>query len=567
MTLSPENGTTLRAVERAFATAGVHGIVAPGSRRVHVALPDFARAERAFSEWQLQVDERVVRAVAEIKEREQRVARAKAVIDHYSSTDPDVLLPDFPSRGVLDPHQIQAVAIASHKDVGGLCLFDEQGLGKTAMALFAFHRLRSEGLVTRMLVVTPKNVISEWVRDAGNFFTDTYRLRAVVGTSAQKRACLNERADIYVTNFETAVTLRLRLEDWLEAEQGRALLVVDEGYFVKNRMARRTKAIRVLRSKVERCLILCGTPAPNRAQDLVEQFNIADKGLTFQSLRVPKDDEGARAAIQRVIAERGPYLRRLKDDVFPHLPGKTFHRVLVSLGPAQQRIYESLLGELIHDLEIVDDLTFKKNVASFMARRMGLLQVCSNPAAVVDGYEETPAKVAALDTLLEELIANRNEKVVLWSFFTHSLEVLLHRYERFHPVRLDGKVTSLAERGEAIRRFQEDGQTMLFVANPAAAGAGITLHRARYAVYESMSNQGAHYLQSLDRVHRRGQSRPVEDFVLLCDKTIEVREYERLIQKERQAQRLLGDQVRQPVTRQAMLRDAFDAARLIGLSA
>ena len=63
---------------------------------------------------------------------------------------------------------------------------------------------------------------------------------------------------------------------------------------------------------------------------------------------------------------------------------------------------------------------------------------------------------------------------------------------------------------------------MVFVANPAAAGAGLTLHRARVAIYESLSNQAAHYLQSLDRIHRRGQKREVEYVVMLCDGTLEI---------------------------------------------
>jgi SNF2 family DNA or RNA helicase len=105
---------------------------------------------------------------------------------------------------------------------------------------------------------------------------------------------------------------------------------------------------------------------------------------------------------------------------------------------------------------------------------------------------------------------------------------------------------------------------MLFAANPAAAGAGLTLHRARIAVYESMSNQAAHYLQSIDRIHRRGQTRDVEYLILLCDKTIEVDEYERLITKERFAQELLGDRVEEPITRQSMLSEALNALRTIG---
>ncbi len=104
---------------------------------------------------------------------------------------------------------------------------------------------------------------------------------------------------------------------------------------------------------------------------------------------------------------------------------------------------------------------------------------------------------------------------------------------------------------------------MVLVANPAAAGAGLTLHRARIAIYESLSNQAAHYLQSLDRIHRRGQTRDVEYLILLCDQTIEIQEYERLVVKETAAQSLLGDVVSAPMTRETFLRDARSAVDLL----
>src|SRR5262249_45216186 len=153
----------------------------------------------------------------------------------------------------------------------------------------------------------------------------------------------------------------------------------------------------------------------------------------------------------------------------------------------------------------------------------------------------TPAKLRTLDELLPSLIEDRGEKVVIWSFYTASLAAIFLRYERFKPVRYDGTITDINIRRDFVRRFQEDDETMLFVANPAAAGAGLTLHRARVAVYESMSNQAAHYLQSIDRIHRKGQTRAVEYVILLCNNTIEVREYERLTEKESAAGELLGD--------------------------
>jgi SNF2 family DNA or RNA helicase len=112
-------------------------------------------------------------------------------------------------------------------------------------------------------------------------------------------------------------------------------------------------------------------------------------------------------------------------------------------------------------------------------------------------------------------------------------------------------------RREAVRKFQEDDGTMLFVANPAAAGAGLTLHKSRISVYESMSNQAAHYLQSLDRTHRRGQTRNVQYVVLLCEESIEIEEYNRLLGKEQAAQELLRDDVVQALTRETLLAEAL----------
>ena len=143
------------------------------------------------------------------------------------------------------------------------------------------------------------------------------------------------------------------------------------------------------------------------------------------------------------------------------------------------------------------------------------------------------------------------------------MAAIAQRYARYGVVRYDGSVSDVGVRRDAVRRFQEDEETMVFVANPAAAGAGLTLHRARVAIYESLSNQAAHYLQSLDRIHRRGQEREVEYVVMLCDGTLEVSEYDRLVQKEQAAQDLLGDQVDVPITREAFLADVREAAALL----
>ena len=87
------------------------------------------------------------------------------------------------------------------------------------------------------------------------------------------------------------------------------------------------------------------------------------------------------------------------------------------------------------------------------------------------------------------------------------------------------------------------------------------------AIYESISNQAAHFLQSLDRVHRRGQERDVDYVALLSTNSIEGLEYQRLHQKAQAQADLLGDDHDEPMTRVLMLQDLVVAAVNEGMRA
>ena len=551
---------SLRIVEHRLVEADLEAIVLRPVRQVHIDALNIGLVCDALNEWDVEIHSDisdVLRSRAQQEYQHQNAWRAVQYLMQPGKAD--VALGDFTDADHLDPHQRQAVAAATHEQISGLCIFDEQGLGKTIQALFSFHRLRQLDRVGRMIVICPKTMVGEWVSETKRFFVNRYDVEAVSGTAAEKRAVLDRAPDILAMNFETATSLQTRIRDLLHCDRGQSLLVVDESFFVKNSTALRTRAVKELRARVGRCLVLCGTPAPNSAHDLVEQFNIADGGVAFHGVKVPKDREEARNVVQNVIDERGVFIRRLKGQVMPELPSRRFQTVFVPLQPEQARAYSMVLRRLADDLKSTDEVAFKKHITSFMSRRLALLQLCSCPGAVVENYTETPAKLIALDSILEEFISKRREKVVVWSFFRNSLEVIFNRYAKYGAVRLDGSVTDSEIRRESISRFQEDDATMLFVANPAAAGSGITLHRSRVSIYESLSNQAAHYLQSLDRIHRRGQTRHVEYLVLLADQTIEKHEYDRLLRKEAISRDLLGDVVEPPLSRQAMLDEVLES--------
>ena len=486
------------------------------------------------------------------------------IVDGGISVAKDKLREHKERLGVLDDHQWTNVAAMTLQGSFGMCIFDEQGAGKTVTFIHAFDILFEKNLTDFALIVAPKSMIPEWKEDFKRFMGDLYRVEIITGNKHEKIHALSSGADVLVTNFETVVSLEDEIKSLVNQYQKRAVLAIDESFFIKNLTAKRTRVLRRIREYCGRAFVLCGTPAPNSPHDLVQQFSIVDYGLTFDGLEIPEEKEDAHPVIQRAIESSGIYVRHMKSEVMPDLPPKRFNRILVPLNPIQQGLYKAALDGMLLDLQSTTEQSFGQQITSFLARRNALLQICSNPSRLVDGYVETPSKVEVLDGLLSETIEKRNEKVVLWSFYTNSLNTIFERYKKYNPVRYDGEVSSVEERRKAIRDFQSDNTTMLFIGNPAAAGAGITLHRSHIAVYESMSNQAAHYLQSLDRIHRRGQTEDVEYVVLLSEGTIEVAEYNRLVDKEQMAHDLLGDKVDEQITREVFLKELEEAEKIFG---
>jgi SNF2 family DNA or RNA helicase len=490
---------------------------------------------------------------AEIAARADSVRRAVAAVKAAGAARARRAIADCTIANILDDHQALNVATLMVDGSWGGCVFDEQGTGKTVTLIATFDLLVERNLTDTLMVVAPKSMVAEWKEEFRRFTGDLYRVVVAEGDRRAKASAFFARADVIVVNYETLVSLRdevVRL-----AQRTRLTLAVDESFNVKNAEAARSAAARHVREWCTHAFVLCGTPAPNRSDDIVAQFDLVDLGLTFAGLHVDKDRDTAHRQVSHRLTERGLYIRNTKTQVLTDLPPKSFQEVDVELTGHQQAAYEAATRDLILDLQRADDAAYARQIQTFLERRAVLLRICADPTPVVPGYTELPAKVSAIDTLLERLVRDRGEKVLLWSFYRSSLDRLAQRYSHYGLVRVDGTVTDNRDRRDAVRQFQHDPDVKVFLGNPAAAGAGLTLHAARYALYESLSNQAAHYLQSLDRIHRRGQSRDVRYVTLVARGTIEEAEYARLRSKAAIQGDLLGDPPDQPPTRRMLLEE------------
>jgi SNF2 family DNA or RNA helicase len=464
-------------------------------------------------------------------------AKAIEVVRGVMSSQVDVNLSGVWDN-ILDTQQKRAVSSMILPGLTGLCLFDEQGSGKTVMTIAAFDLLCEQRQIQKMFVVCPKSVIQAWVTDFSTFLHDKYKVAIIQGDSAQRRSIILGDSDVLVMNFESVGSVL----EWLKipAESSSSLLVVDESYYLKNQYSRRSEYGAALREYCGRCFVLCGTPAPNSAYDLVNQFNLADKGFTFGDFIQTNDRARDYQFIATRIEEIGGYIRRLKSEILAEVPGKDFFVVKVRLLGRQLVLYEKARASLELELRGYDNELFKRNLTTYFQKRATLLQICSNPRAIDTMYAEDSAKMIALDELVATLI-DQGHKVLIWSSYTQSINEIQDRMSRYGVVRIDGS-TSTAERERAVHAFQNSKNAQVFVGNPSAAGAGITLHAADVAIYYSYPSQAAHYLQSLDRIHRRGQkAASVSYYLLICENTVEVSEVRRLRAKEVSQQDLLGD--------------------------
>ena len=446
---------------------------------------------------------------------------------------------------ILEPAQAVAVNCMTQDNLLGLCLFDEQGSGKTVMTIAAFDVLRKAHQIDAMIVVCPKSMVSEWPKDLLKFLDYELSIEIAAGNPSEKFNSAMNKFDVLICNYEGVKPMLVPLSG--VSKQKKFLLVIDESYYAKNEDSNRSEVISKLRYLCSRCFVLCGTPAPNSAHDLINQFNLADLGYTFGGFKKSKDPTLDWDRILEFVKNKGMYIRRLKPEILDFVPNKNFHVLSVPLSGKQLLIYEKARKALELELRGLNNEIFKKSVATYLQKRAALLQICCSPSSIDPTATETPVKFTVLDILLEKL-TSEGRKVIVWSFFKKSIDEVVHRYSKYNPVRVDGSV-STHERQRAVTNFQTDPSVLLFVGNPAAAGAGITLHASHDAVYISYSNQAAHYLQSLDRIHRRGQvSDEVNYYLLVCEGTIEESEVKRLRSKEIRQHDLLGDVVKWPTS-------------------
>uniref|UniRef100_A0A672HF85 Uncharacterized protein n=1 Tax=Salarias fasciatus TaxID=181472 RepID=A0A672HF85_SALFA len=482
---------------------------------------------------------------------------ANPVVDPTSKFDRQPEYLDS-TGGTLHPYQLEGLNWLrfSWAQATDTILADEMGLGKTVQTAVFLYSLYKEGHSKGpFLVSAPLSTIINWEREFEMWAPDMYVVtyvgdkdsRAVIrenefsfegnairgGKKASKmKKDSTVKFHVLLTSYEL-ITIDQAVLGSIEW----ACLVVDEAHRLKNNQS---KFFRVLNNyPLQHKLLLTGTPLQNNLEELFhllnfltpERFNNLE-GFLEEFADIAKEDQ-----IKKLHDMLGPHmLRRLKADVFKHMPSKTELIVRVELSPMQKKYYKFILTRNFEALNTRGG----GNQVSLLNVVMDLKKCCNHPYLFPAAATEAPklpngmyegnslTKASGKLMLLQKMMRKLKEgghRVLVFSQMTKMLDLLedFLENEGYKYERIDGGVTGNM-RQEAIDRFNAPGaQQFAFLLSTRAGGLGINLASADTVIIYDSDWNPHNDIQAFSRAHRIGQNRKVMIYRFVTKASVEER--------------------------------------------
>lgn len=225
-------------------------------------------------------------------------------------------------------------------------------------------------------------------------------------------------------------------------------------------------------------------------------------------------------------------IRRTSALLTKYLPIKFEMIVCCQLTPLQKRIYQDFINSEAVKRTVKQDA--EGSSLSTLAAITSLKKLCNHPDLVWDkikeraeGFEtaldlipaktsdneirpEYSGKVMLLDCLLANMKANYQDKIVLVSNYTQTLDMFekLCRKRGYQYVRLDGSMT-IKKRAKVVESFNKpESPEWVFMLSSKAGGCGLNLIGANRLVMFDPDWNPANDDQAMARVWRDGQKKP-----------------------------------------------------------
>ena len=420
--------------------------------------------------------------------------------------------------------------------------FSVPGAGKTTEALAYFFYSAQES--DKLLIVAPKNAFPAWDEQLSECIESDESVVRLIGGYSNIKNILKAKPRFSIIAYRQFSLVTDLLTDYLRNNS--VFMFLDESHRIKGGSGK-VIVDSILQSSYlpKKKLILSGTPMPQADADL-------DPQLRFLYPELNMRNNSSIDLIQPI------YVRTTKDELGLEPPKRTI--ISVSLTTEQQAFYLLLKSETARQVQGISRFN-RANLRKMGRSIIKLMQFVSNPALLAQDVAGTfseelsrvlvEGKSIKVDYACERArqLARQGKKSIIWTSYVNNVELIANRLEDIGADYIHGGVDA-GDDNEAdtregkIKRFHDDENAMVLVANPAAASEGISLHQVCHtAIYVDRSFNAAHYLQSEDRIHRLGLNPSVSTNIEIieCQDTIDEIVNDRLKNKVARMAEVLDD--------------------------
>ena len=471
------------------------------------------------------------------------------------------------------PYKHQRKVFNLSRDKEAFALFMEQGTGKSKVILDTSAHLYGKGKIELLIIVAPNGVHTNWIKNEIPIHLpiqdDLYRA-SQWGLGMSKK----DQKHFERTMHPDFLGLRIIAVNIEAFSQARALSVflglvnmydtlvtLDESTKIKNPTAKRSKNLIKIGKAATYKRALTGTPVTQGPLDLFAQFMFLDEPVCGISSFIAYKhtfadwEKKINRKTRRQYEELQNYknLELLKKEIAPYsfrvtktecldLPAKIYERRYVSLSKEQEKLYTTLSDDLIIEIEEQEITT------PLVLTKLLRLQQIIGGFVGTDEKEVlvVPGKNHRMEAF-KEIVEETQGKIIIWSRFRAEMAMiekfLKEEYGPQSVVGYHGGV-SKKDRPENVRRFQEDDECRFFIGQQHSAGYGLTLTAATTVVYYSNDFSLEARLQSEDRPHRIGQTKPVVYIDIEAIGTIDGEIISALREKKNIANLITGDKVK-----------------------
>ena len=424
------------------------------------------------------------------------------------------------------PHNYQTFCIEKLLELPAVGLFLDMGLGKTVTTLTAIKELKYYRFqVYKVLVIAPKKVAeATWSKESAKWdHLQCLRVSTVLGSRTKRERALACPADVYVINRENV--------EWLVDYYRNAwpfdMVVVDESSSFKDQSTKRWRALKRVRPKIKRIVLLTGTPAPNNLIDLWAQIYLLDEGArlgrTIGGFReryfLPdkrsadrvftyKPKMGTEQVVQDLI---GDICISMSAEDYLTLPECVSVNVPVMLDAKAQKAYDTMEREMLLE---VDEETITADTAAVLTNK--LLQLAGGAVYNADHQAQVihSCKIEAFLELVESLAG---KSALVFYAFQHEKDRILEALRKKHK-HLRVRVFSGAQDEDDWNA----GKIDILLAHPASTAYGLNLQQGgNHVIWFTPTWSLELYQQANKRLHRQGQTERVIIHHLLVDGSID----------------------------------------------